>query len=159
MLKTLRILCYLCVFLWAVEARAQPKTPNPPNAPSTREEAAKKYQEAETSYKLQKYQEALEGFNASYALSNEPSILFNIAQCYRLLGRLEESKKTYLTFIREMPNSPLRANAEARVSEVEAEIKRLASKGSIVISSKQDPAEVFLDGESKGQSPNYPERD
>jgi tetratricopeptide (TPR) repeat protein len=119
----------------------------------SREQAANAYHAAETNYKLQKYQEALEGFQLSYTLSNEPSILFNIAQCQRRLGQLEEAKKSFEFFLRDAPTHPKKTNAEKLIKEIDTELERLASLGGLKLTSSQDPASVFIDGVYKGESP------
>ena len=142
-------LTVLCLLFAPLIGEAKPKPPPDKN----REQAAEIFVKAESAYKLQQFEEALKGFQEAYALTSEDSLLFNIAQCYRQLGRLEEAKKSYQTFLRDVPKSPLRANAEERIKDLEAEMARLAQKGTAMISAQQDPTQVFFDGEAKGDSP------
>lgn len=142
-------LAVICLLFAPLIGEAKPK--NPPD--ENREKAALIFKEAESAYKLQKFEEALNGFQEAYELISEPLLLFNIAQCYRQLGRLGEAKKAYQTFLRDAPKSSLRANAEERIKELDAEISRLAQKGTAQISAQQDPTQVFFDGEAKGNSP------
>jgi hypothetical protein len=145
------IFCFLFVpFMGA----AKPKDPKPKDPiDEKREKAAQIFVEAEAAYKLQKYDDSLKGFQEAYELTSEPSLLFNIAQCYRQLNRLDEARKAYQSFIRDAPTNPLLPNATERLKEIDAEIARLAQKGTAQISAQQDPTQVFFDGEAKGSSP------
>lgn len=139
----------LCFVAGAANAQSKGKEKKDAQA-----QAAKLYEKAEADYKLQKYQEALAGFEEAYRLTNEPQLLFNLGQCYRQLDRLDDARKSFESFLRDAPkNSPLRESAEERLNEVNAELARLASKGAIQISSQQDPTNVFLDDQPKGQTP------
>src|SRR5687767_13864814 len=71
-------------------------------------EAIRLFEAAEADYKEQKYEAALEGYEGAYLLSKEPGLLFNIAQCYRLLGKKEEALLTYRRYLEEVPSTPYR---------------------------------------------------
>jgi tetratricopeptide (TPR) repeat protein len=88
----------------------------------SKEEAAKRFAEAKQEYSLQEYDKALESFKELYRQTNEPVYLFNIAQCNRQLGNLEEALKGFKAFIQADPNSELKANAQTRITELEAAI-------------------------------------
>jgi hypothetical protein len=123
--------------------------------PTAAEQAAKSaFEKAAADYKLQRYEEALAGFEEAYRLTNEPSILFNIGQCYKQLERFDEALRAFRAFLRDAPaQSPQRPNAEARIQEIEQELARLAKTGTLTLSTKQDPAEIWLDAVSRGLSP------
>jgi hypothetical protein len=121
-------------------------------AEASPEEAAELYRKAETSYKLQKYEEALEDFQRSYELSKEPAILFNIGQCYRQLEQLEDARKSFQFFVRDAPEHPKRSSAEKLIKEINEKIKEQSGNGSIQISSKQT-VDILIDGVSRGKPP------
>jgi tetratricopeptide (TPR) repeat protein len=149
--KTRPVLLSLVAGLFlSATAAAEPK--DKPND-ATREKAAALFKEADANYKIKEYEKALAGFKEAYMLAHEPVLLFNIAQCHRQMDQLDEALKSYQAFLRDDPKSELRANAESRITEIKAELKRRSLKGAVEITTKQDPAEVFLDGEAKGQSP------
>jgi tetratricopeptide (TPR) repeat protein len=75
-------------------------------ADSKARQAQKLYEDAEAFYKLQKYAKALEKYEKAYLLSKEPALLFNIGQCYRLMGKPAEAKRSYQTYLQEVPDSP-----------------------------------------------------
>lgn len=109
---------------------AQSSEPTTMSAEEKREKAAKIFEEADAFYQLQEYEKALSGYREAYLLSLEPALLFNIGQCYRLLGRYEESLKSYQAFLRSEPEEALRKEVEGLIQEVEAKIaeKKAASQ-------------------------------
>lgn len=141
------LVAFLAFFSLA-EAREKPKLDK-----KTREKARALFEEADAHYKIKEYEKALQGFKEAYLLSEEPVLLFNIAQCQRQLGLLSEALQSYRTFLLEDPNTPLRANAEERIAELEAELARLAALGAIEVKSQPDSATIYLDGERKGETP------
>jgi tetratricopeptide (TPR) repeat protein len=141
----MRAALFLGFFLWAEVSWAQ--------SGASMKEAAALYQRADTSYKLQKYQESLKDFQASYELSKEPAILFNIGQCYRQLDQLSDAKKSFQFFLRDAPEHPKNSTAEKLIQELDEEIAKQSTKGKIQVSSAQDPAEVFINDVYQGRSP------
>jgi tetratricopeptide (TPR) repeat protein len=115
-IKTCVLLLGLGVGMSAPMAVAQ----SPKETKISKEEATKRFGEASQQYKLQEYNKALESFKELYRLTGEAVFLFNIAQCNRLLGNLEEALKGYKLFLQDAPNSDLKQNAQARVTELEA---------------------------------------
>src|SRR5689334_17756017 len=96
------------ILFWSL-SWAQRKDP-----PLGKEEVSQRYAQAEQSYKLQEFEKALEQFGELYRATQEPVLLFNIAQCQRQLGYLEEALKSYQFFLRDAPkDSPARPNAES----------------------------------------------
>jgi tetratricopeptide (TPR) repeat protein len=83
-------------------------------------EAKALFQEAEKSYRLGEYEKALEGYKKAYELTNRPSLLYNMAQCYRLLGDYEEAIRSYNFYLRDDPKSPKKAEVKKRITELEA---------------------------------------
>lgn len=110
-------LLWLCFFFWLLSfsfAYAQ----------SYDKAAAKaRFEEAERHFKLQEYSDALDDYKDVYRVSGKAEILFNIAQCYRKLGRLQEALDTYETFLRDVPQTPLRKDVEAVIKELKVAIE------------------------------------
>jgi tetratricopeptide (TPR) repeat protein len=84
-----------------------------------------------TQFKSGHYDEAIAAFQASYALSPLPPLLFNAAQAYRLQGRCEEALTHYRRYLDAAPEAPNRAAAEARMIEMDrcARADRQAAAG------------------------------
>jgi tetratricopeptide (TPR) repeat protein len=124
-------------------ALAQPKVPD--EELKKQMEAQKRFEEAEKLYNIGDYEGALTGYKEAYLLSNNPDLLFNMGQCYRKLGKYDDALITYRSYLREVPNSPVKADVEARIAEVEKE-KANPKFSKVVISSDPPGAEVHKGG-------------
>lgn len=96
-------------------------------SPSDVQKAEAAFNKAEQFYNLGDWKSALDNYKEAYLLSNEPLILFNIAQCQRQMGTLEEALRTYKTFLRVSGLSPGDQQytlAENLIKEVEAQIEK-----------------------------------
>jgi tetratricopeptide (TPR) repeat protein len=88
----------LLVLLSPIAAWAQSKT-----------KAREAYRRASQHYDLGEYTQALEAFKEAYRNYEEPSFLFNIAQCHRQLGEQPQAVKMYRSYLTKVPDAP---NAE-----------------------------------------------
>jgi tetratricopeptide (TPR) repeat protein len=75
----------LLALLLAV-ARAQEPAPADPDA-----EARLLYENGERLYDEGRYEEAITAFRAAYDLSHRPALLYNVANAYERLGRLQDA--------------------------------------------------------------------
>jgi len=82
------------------------------------------YDKAVTEYDLGHYKDALVDFEKVYTLQHVPALLFNIAQCHRLLGELKEAAAVYRSFISRDPQSSRVDQARALLDQVEAALAR-----------------------------------
>jgi tetratricopeptide (TPR) repeat protein len=89
-------------------------------------------QEGDSYYKLEKYANAITEYEQAYLAKPDPSFLYNIAQCHRLMGQGPEAIKFYRRFLKDAPTAPNRAVAEKHIRDLED-----ASSGM-----KQPPAPV-----------------
>src|SRR5262249_49173895 len=71
--------------------------------------------QAEPDSSARDYRAALQGSQQAYDLTGAPALLFDMAQCYRLLGRSEEALSAYKKFLAEVPDSPYRQEIEERI--------------------------------------------
>src|SRR5262245_38894335 len=60
----------------------------------------------------------------AFALSNNPGLLFNVAQAYRLKGDCDHARDYYQRYLGAVPETPLKPSLERRVAEMEACLKR-----------------------------------
>lgn len=90
--------------------------------PKERAALSKKVDNASKLYSQQEYQEALDAFQSAYQLSNEPLLLFNIAQCYRMLGKKQEALDTYKASLPHAPDAESKATIESLISSLESEL-------------------------------------
>jgi len=84
------------------------------------EAAREHYLQGNAYYKLDRYKEALGEYEAAYIAHPDPSLLYNIAQCHRLMGNRAEALKFYRRFLADQPQSPNRALTEKHIRELEA---------------------------------------
>jgi tetratricopeptide (TPR) repeat protein len=96
-------------------ARGQPARGADPRTESAREHSA----QGDAYYKLEKYGNAIGEYEQAYLAKSDPSFLYNIAQCHRLMGQSAEAIKFYRRFLNDAPNAPNRAVAEKHIRELE----------------------------------------
>jgi tetratricopeptide (TPR) repeat protein len=84
-------------------------------------DAQELYRQAVAEYNLGEYEPAIEKFKASYKLSQQPLLLFDIAQAYRLqgAGSCRNAQQFYRTYLRVQPAAPNRAQVEQWLRELE----------------------------------------
>jgi hypothetical protein len=82
------------------------------------------YEKGTTHYNLGRFDEAIKEFEAAYELYPEPVFLYNIAQAHRMKGNWERARFFYKRFLSLAPNSPNKADVEARIAEMDDELKK-----------------------------------
>lgn len=81
--------------------------------------AREAYREGKRYYDLGEYKKALESFKLAYMNSEDPTLLFNIAQSYRLLGDKVEAIRAFRSFLRNLPNAPNAGEVRTLVAALE----------------------------------------
>ena len=97
-------------------------TAGPARADDPKQEAKARYETAQSHYNLNEFQEALQDFKEGYRLFPDPVFLFNLAQCERQLGNVEEAIKFYRSYLRNRPKAPNRQEVVRRIDEMQAAI-------------------------------------
>jgi len=87
-----------------------------PTARELSDQALRQYQKGELDA-------AIESFMGAFALSNNPGLLFNVAQAYRLKGDCEHARDYYQRYLGAVPETPFKPSLERRVVEMEACLK------------------------------------
>ena len=72
-------------------------------------------------FDLSEWDKALAEFKEAYRLTPDATFIYNIAQCHRKLGNIEDALTFYKTYLRRAPNAPNRQEVERRISELEGE--------------------------------------
>jgi tetratricopeptide (TPR) repeat protein len=116
----------IVVLLSALAAQTPPGPSSPPEAaPSATtpavSEAKRLFTEGRALYDLGHYAQAIEKFEAAYRRSQDPTLLFNIAQAHRLAGDCPRALENYQHFLRLDSVSPARAQADAHVQQLQTE--------------------------------------
>jgi len=86
-------------------------------AASATRAAKEHYEKAEVAYKLGRFGEALTEYSLAYEAKHLPALLFNIAQCHKMLGDYEKAVFFYESFLREKPDAPNRVLVESLLAE------------------------------------------
>jgi hypothetical protein len=84
------------------------------------EKAREHYLQGDAFYKLDKYADALHEYEQAYIAKPDPSFLYNIAQCHRLMGDRADAARFYRRYLKDAPGAPNRAIAEKHIRELEA---------------------------------------
>ncbi len=85
--------------------------------------AAANFEKGTRLYQVGEYGKALEEFKAGYVEEADASFLFNIAQCYWRLGQHKEAVLAYRRFLSLTPETPLRADVEHKIAELEEHLR------------------------------------
>ena len=110
-------------------------------------EAARAYTRKGLSlYELGKYAQALEALEAAYEKKRVPALLFNIAQCHRQLGHLEQAARLYRSFLRTDPPEAGARQARDLLAKVEDALKKQAA-------AVQSPPHGLTDASGKAPEP------
>jgi tetratricopeptide (TPR) repeat protein len=97
-------------------AAAQPEVP--PSDP--KDQAESLYKEGAKQYDLREYATAIDDFKRAYALFPEATILFDIAQAYRMLHDCDNATAFYRNYVRDKPDGEDRDEALKRAQEMDA---------------------------------------
>jgi len=73
-------------------------------------------------YDLGRYKEAAQAYEEAYQAKDEPALLYNIAQAYRLGADFPSAVRFYKSFLRRVPNTPNRQEVEGRIDELQKTI-------------------------------------
>ncbi len=73
-------------------------------------------------YNLGEFQQALDAFKEAYRNYEDPSFLFNIAQCERQLGHKREAVREYRAYLNNSDNAPNRDSVRQVIGQLEREI-------------------------------------
>jgi TolA-binding protein len=94
-------------------------------------DAKARYLSGQSHYNLNEFAEALQDFKEAYRLRPDPAFLFNIAQCERQLGNLEEAIKFYRSYLRNKPETDNKREIEKKIEELKGlvEAKKKATTG------------------------------
>ncbi len=83
--------------------------------------ARKAYRTAAKHYDLGEYQEALSAFKEAYRNYEDPSFLFNIGQCQRMLGQNADAVRSFRAYLHQ-PNPANRVQVEQLIDKLQSEM-------------------------------------
>jgi hypothetical protein len=121
--------------------------------------AKRLFKKGQVEYRVGHFKRALDFFKASLKLANRPSIIFNIAQCYRFMEQPKKALFFYRLYLSEWERAKpgtRPANYE-EVQEFIRQLKRereaLEAKASLLLSGVPAKAEVLIDGKRVALGP------
>jgi tetratricopeptide (TPR) repeat protein len=82
-------------------------------------EAKRYYLSGSKHFDLGEYQQALEDFKSAYRVRDDAVLLYNIAQCQRLLGQSDDAVRSYKAYLRRAPSAPNRDEVQAKIVALE----------------------------------------
>ena len=88
-----------------------------------RPKAMERFRKGEKLHNLSEYAAALEEFRAAYLMVDDPLLLFNIAQCHRLLGNTREAITFYNRYRRAQPEAASRGFVDRKIAELETQLQ------------------------------------
>jgi tetratricopeptide (TPR) repeat protein len=96
-----------------------------------RDRARQAFTEGRQHFDLGEYKEALASFKEAYRDFEDPTFLFNIAQCHRQLGDKEQAVKMYRTYLAKRPDAPNAEEVRHTIATLQEELdKERASRAS-----------------------------
>src|SRR5688500_13981587 len=102
------------------------RAPAPGGAQSHRpkkQPAKEMYDKATRLYDVGRYGEAIEEYQSVYLLIDDPAMLYNIAQSYRLWDKPDEAVRFYRNYLRRSPAASNRADVEKKIVDLERTIE------------------------------------
>jgi hypothetical protein len=85
------------------------------------------YDRAEKSFDLGKFGDALADYQSAYEAKPLPGFLFNIAQCYRNMGKFERARFFFRRYLALDPHAPNRRRVEELIVEMSKQMDSQAS--------------------------------
>jgi len=93
-------------------------------AEADKDAARSEWRQGNVAYDLGHYDEAAKHYDAAYTLVQDPAFLFNIAQSYRMGGKLDQALDRYRAFLRKASaDAPNRNTAEKFVQEIKRRLE------------------------------------
>jgi hypothetical protein len=87
-----------------------------------RVKAHEAYYLASQHYDLGEYREALDGFKDAYRNYEDPTFLFNIAQCHRQLGDKLQAVRAYRSYLSKQPRAPNHVQVREMIAKLEKQL-------------------------------------
>ncbi|HEY2731518.1 MAG TPA: tetratricopeptide repeat protein [Polyangia bacterium] len=85
------------------------------------------YDRAEKSFDLGKFGDALADYQSAYEAKPLPGFLFNIAQCYRNMGKFERARFFFRRYLALEPHAPNRWRVEELIAEMSKQLETQAA--------------------------------
>ena len=129
-------------------AKPAPGTPGKDDTSAAREH----YKRGNTLYDLNRFDEAVKEFEAAYELKDDPVLLYNIAQSYRLANKYSEALRFYRNYLRRYASAnkkdaPNKSEVEQKIDDME---KLITEQNRVATAA---PDTTLAPGQRPGNSP------
>lgn len=104
---------------WALLTAFACFTASVAHAESDPAKAREHFKSGTKAYDLGRYLDAAREYETAYEIHDEPALLYNIAQAYRLGGENVKAMRAYKAFLRRSPKASNRAEVEQRIVELQ----------------------------------------
>jgi tetratricopeptide (TPR) repeat protein len=74
-------------------------------------------------YEVGRYEEAIAEYQKVYLIVDDPVLLYNIAQSYRLWGKPEDAVRFYRNYLRRSPSASNRPDVEKKIADLDRTIE------------------------------------
>lgn len=128
-------------------ATAEAAVAPPPTGEENVLEARRRYAQGAEFYRRLRYSEAVAEFTEAYTLWQNPTILFALGQAFEGLSDVNRAVESYERYLATSPEDDLRR------PDVAAMIRELQGLLASVHVDSTVAAEVYVDGESRGEAP------
>jgi tetratricopeptide (TPR) repeat protein len=86
--------------------------------------ARKHFEEGKAAFELGRFKDALTAYEAAYRILPLPGMLFNIGQCYRNIGRLDQAVFSFKLYLKKIPDAQNRDAVTKLIDELEAKLEQ-----------------------------------
>jgi len=77
------------------------------------------YKKGTRAFELGHYTEAIKEYEAAYEAKDDPALLYNIGQAYRLNGNTSEALRAYKSYLHRLPDAPNADEVRNRIDELQ----------------------------------------
>jgi tetratricopeptide (TPR) repeat protein len=118
--------------------------PRPAAAEDAERAARAHFRRGETHFAMGRFAQALKEYQAAYELKPLPGFLFNIGQCHRNLGELEEAVFSFKRYLRLKPDAGNHAAVEELVVDLERQLAAQKATRPPTLTGPTGPTGPFL---------------
>lgn len=109
----------LLAFAAVLACMAAPAVARAQSDAEKKQQAKEHYEMANRFYDVGKYGDAIHEYEEAYLLVEDPALLFNIGQAYRLWDRPDDAIRSYKNYLRRRPDASNRADVERKIADLE----------------------------------------
>jgi tetratricopeptide (TPR) repeat protein len=114
------------------------------------------YERATRFYDVGKYGEAIADYQQAYLLTEDPVLLFDIGQSYRLWDRPDEAIRSYKNYLRKRPDASNRADVERKIGDLQKLLEERRRGDGHPAAARQPEQAMPADGDGYLSSPPAP---